>query len=100
MHTDIYIVHARSLCQVLLEILHMRDKELLLAGEVFVDLSVFVKHMYDNDLLRGERVGPDASIVLLETVMNAAAAATAPCTSLAVHLVAVRTTAATTYTHY
>ncbi len=53
--------------------------------------------MYDNDLLRGQGVGPDASIVLLETVMNAAAATT-PCTSLAVHLVAVRSAA--TYAHY
>ena len=51
MHTDVDVVHARRLGQVLLEVLHVCDEELLLASEILVDLPVLIEDMNDNDLL-------------------------------------------------
>ena len=51
MHTDVDVVHTRRLGQVLLEVLHVCDEELLLASEILVDLPVLIEDMNDNDLL-------------------------------------------------
>lgn len=72
MDADVNVVDARCLCQVLLKVLHVCDKELLLAGEVFVDLAVLVEDV-DNYhfLLSGRRL---ARSLLFKAVMNAAIA--------------------------
>lgn len=51
MHTDVDVVHTRRLGQVLLEVLHVCDEELLLASEILVDLPVLIEDMDHNDLL-------------------------------------------------
>jgi len=50
-HTDVDVIHTRRLGQVLLEVLHVCDKELLLASEILVDLPVLIENVNDNDLL-------------------------------------------------
>ena len=51
MHTDVDVIHTRRFSQVLLEVLHVCDEELLLACEILVDLPVLIEDMNDNDLL-------------------------------------------------
>ena len=51
MHTDVNVIHTRRLGQILLEVLHVCDEELLLAGEILVDLPVLIEDVNDNDLL-------------------------------------------------
>lgn len=78
MHTDVNIVHACCFCQVLFEVFHMCDKQLLLTCEVLVDLAILVKYVNNNDLLSGECpiTSHDASTIrFLETVMNASLSA-------------------------
>ena len=92
-HTDVYVVHARGLGQVLLEVLHVRHQQLLLASEVLVHLAVLVEHVNHYHLLCRQRVArAPAAPVLLETVMD-----TAPDATLRGHLI--RDTARTT-SHY
>jgi len=50
-HTDVDVIHTRRLGQVLLEVLHVCDKELRLASEILVDLPVLIENVNDNDLL-------------------------------------------------
>ena len=45
MDTDVYIIYTCGLCQILLEILHVCDEELLLTSEVLVHFTVLVEYM-------------------------------------------------------
>ena len=51
MHTDVNVIHTRRLGQILLEVLHVCDEELLLASEILVDLPVLIEDVNDYDLL-------------------------------------------------
>lgn len=51
MHTDVDVVHACGLSEILFKVLHMCNKQFLLAGEVLVDFPVFIEYMNDYDLL-------------------------------------------------
>jgi hypothetical protein len=70
MHTYVNVINACRFSQILLKVLHMRNEKFLLAGEVLIDLAVFVEHVNDNYLLLLL-----AAPCLLEAVMNAALAA-------------------------
>ena len=52
MHTDVNVVDGGSLSEVLLEVLHVSDKEVFFACEVFVNLSIFVENMDHYNFLR------------------------------------------------
>jgi hypothetical protein len=46
MHRNVDIIWASSLCQVLLEVFHVADQEILLAPKIFTHFAIFVKNMY------------------------------------------------------
>lgn len=66
MNTNVNVVHACCLSKILLEVLHVCNKQLLLACEILINLTVLIEHMYDDDLLL-LLTAPG----LLEAVMNA-----------------------------
>jgi hypothetical protein len=51
MYTYINIVYWCSLCQVFLEVLHVCNQQIFFAGKVFIDLSIFIENMNDNNFL-------------------------------------------------
>ena len=70
MYANVNVIDACGLCQVLLEVLHMRYKKLFLALKVLVHFAVLIEHMYHYHLLLscGWMIG------FLETVMDTSAA--------------------------
>ena len=65
-NTYIYVIHARRLSQVFLEVFHVCDEELLLTGEILVYLAVLIEDVDHDDLLLLLTVATG----LLEAVMN------------------------------
>lgn len=72
MDAYVNVVNARGLSQILLEVLHVCDKELFLAGEVLVDLSILVEDVDNYHFLLDRR--RLARSLLFKAVMNAAIA--------------------------
>lgn len=51
MYTYVNVINACCFSQILFEVLHMRNKKLLLACEVLINFAVFVEHVNHDDLL-------------------------------------------------